>query len=178
MNKGKKYLSSKGKVTSFLCLFFSVVLVGLGVVSCVFIPEIAVLYGLCFFLGALFLALTVHSFIYVHEEERRNAKRDQARIEGEDDKPIREADFSIKYKLLCGTTVPELDLRICYRSLGTKNELIVNDAVYDEKKGIIEHSHNLSAIVNGHRIDAGFDGMSQSYIKLDGVLIANQLRLI
>ena len=178
MNKAKKYLSTRGLVTSILCLIFGSIIEGIGVISCIFLSDIPVLYGLCFFLGTLFLALAVHSFIYVRKEEQRNAKRDMERVEGEDDKPLRDADFSIKYTVLCSVTVNELDLKVCYRSLGAKNELIVNDAVYDEKKGFIEHSHNLSAIVNGHRIDAGFDGMSQSYIKLDGEQIASQLRLI
>ena len=178
MNNEKNYLSSKGRVTSILCLASGIILIGVGVVSCIFLPNIIVLFCLCFLLGAMFLALTIHSFVYIHKEQKRNLERDLDRVAGEDDNHLRDADFSIKYKVLCGVTVEELDLKICYRSLGNMNELIVNDAVYDEKKGIIEHTHNLSAVVNSHRIDAGFDGMSQSYIKLDGEQIASQLRLI
>ena len=48
------------------------------------------------------------------------------------------------------------------------------------KKGINIWSFTSGTLLDKFKLaaDAGFDGMSQSYVKLDGVLIANQLRLI
>lgn len=128
--------------------------------------------------GLLLLALGIHAISYAREEEVKNRLKDMTRVAGKDDAPMRPADFSCKYRVFVGITWDELGLRICYRRVGNVNELIVNDMVYDEKRGIIEHAHNLSAVVNGHRIDAGFDGIGNSYLLVDGVLVASKTRLI
>ena len=127
--------------------------------------EGVILSGLFVVCGLLFLALGIHSYGYGREEEEKNRVRETTRVAGKDDAPLRPADFSCKFKVFIGVTLNELDLRICYRRIGNRvNELIVNDMVYDEKHGILEYAHNLSAIVNGHRIDAGFDGVGNSYL--------------
>ena len=128
------------------------------------------------FAGVFIITYGLVSSKQKEKEIEKHTKKAKRRESGADDKPVRRADRSVKVRILLEVRVEEYE--ICYRRVKSVNELVINGIVYDEKKGIIEHSHNLSAIVNGHRIDAGFDGMSQSYIKLDGVMIANQLRLI
>ena len=71
--------------------------------------------------------------------------------------------------------------RICYRRLRNfTNELVVNGRVYAEKKGWLEASHALFAVVDGHRIEAGamlVDGdRYYSYIRFDGRRAAKKKR--
>lgn len=141
-------------------------------------PFLDVLGYMLIATGVLLLVIAIHSVRYVRAEEERNREREQMRVAGRDDMPLRPADFNCKYRVFIGMTLNDVGLRICYRRVGSVNELIVNDMVYDEKRGVIEHAHNLSAVVNGHRIDAGFDGVGNSYLLLDGIQIASKMRLI
>ena len=51
--------------------------------------------------------------------------------------------------------------------------------VYDEKKAVIEFSHNLFASIDGHIVEAGLDSDSFiSYIRFDGQTIAEKKRLL
>ena len=70
------------------------------------------------------------------------------------------------------------EYKICYRRIKSTNELVINGYVYDEKKGIIEFEHNLSARVDSHKFEAGLNSNSYSYIKFDGKIIAEKQRLI
>ena len=68
---------------------------------------------------------------------------------------------------------------ICYRRVGFTNELVINGEVWDELKAIMEEKHNLSAIVDGNKIEAGYtEKPSASYIKFNGVRIAHKKRWI
>ena len=63
--------------------------------------------------------------------------------------------------------------RICYRRVRNfTNELVINGRVYDEKRGWLEASHALFAVVDGHRIEAGLmkggGDRYYSYIRFDG----------
>ena len=89
---------------------------------------------------------------------------------------LRMADMDVKAKILLET---EKDgFVITYRRVKRVNELVINGIVYDEKKGIIEFEHNLSAVIDGHKIEAGYDEDSYSYIIFDGERIAEKLRII
>lgn len=55
---------------------------------------------------------------------------------------------------------------------------MINGIVYDEKKGVLEFAHNLSAVVDGHTIEAGLSDDCYSYIMFDGECLANKQRLI
>ena len=93
-----------------------------------------------------------------------------------EDVPLRNADRDVKAKILLKTRVQDYD--ICYRRVKSVNELVINGVVYDEIKGVIEFAHNLSAVVDGHTIEAGLSEDSYSYIMFDGQCLANKQRLI
>lgn len=88
---------------------------------------------------------------------------------------LRPADMSVKHKVLLQATVRNLD--ICYRRVNHTNELVVNGNVYAEKTAVVEFNHTLYAFVGGHNVTAGFQ-RSYSIITVDGVIIAQKLRLI
>ena len=110
------------------------------------------------------------------DETARNLKKAEKHIKGKNDSAIRRADYSVKSKILLEANVGEY--KICYRRVKSINELIINGIVYDEKKGIIEFEHNLSAVLNEHIIEAGYDEDSYSYIMFDGERIAEKRRII
>ena len=89
--------------------------------------------------------------------------------------PLRYAE-EVKCKILLEQEIGRY--RICYRRVKSVNELVINDRVYAEKKGIIEFKHALVAVVDGHRIEAGLDAESYSYIEFNGKRVAQKLRLI
>lgn len=66
---------------------------------------------------------------------------------------------------------------ISYRRIGRVNELVIDGYVYDEVSMLFESTHNLSATVDGHRYEAGFDGISHSYLKADGEFLDRKLRI-
>ena len=107
------------------------------------------------------------------EKHTKKAKRSKS---GADDNPVRRADRSVKSKVLLEARVEGYE--ICYRRVKSVNELVINGIVYDEKKGVIEFAHNLSAVVDGHIIEAGLSDDSYSYIMFDGECLANKQRLI
>lgn len=94
----------------------------------------------------------------------------------EDSVPLRMADMTVKYRTLLEHT--EDGFRILYRRVGKTNELIIGGKVYDEYIARLEFAHNLNAVVSGHEIQAGFDGMSTSYIMFDNKVVARKTRLI
>ena len=55
--------------------------------------------------------------------------------------------------------------------------MVVNGYVYAEMEMFWESSHMLSAVVNGHLIQAGYETLgSYSYINVDGNQIAKKTR--
>lgn len=127
--------------------------------------------GVACFCGVFLIWYEIASSNYKRREDERQNKK--ARFAAQ---TLRPADDSVKCKILLEATVKEY--RICYRRVRSVNELVVNGAVYDEKKGIIEFDHRLSAVIDGHRIEAGFDGDGYSYIIFDGKQIAVKRRII
>lgn len=69
-------------------------------------------------------------------------------------------------------------MNIVFRRAKRVNELVVNGNVYAEYEVLIETAHTLSAEVNGHRIEAVYDGKIMCYINVDGKPIAKKARLI
>ncbi len=88
---------------------------------------------------------------------------------------LRYADESVKHRVLLET---EADgLKIVYRRVKKVNELVINGRVYDELKALVETSHELNAVVNGHVIAVGLDSSrSRSYAVVDGKQVATKLR--
>lgn len=110
------------------------------------------------------------------KEADRNAKKKKNRLEGKGDKAIRRAKHLNKCKILLEAEISKYN--ICYRRVKNVNELVVNGIVYDEIKGVIEFEHNLSAVIDSHTIEAGYDNDSFSYILFDGERIAEKKRWI
>ena len=96
--------------------------------------------------------------------------------QGEEEKRtyLRMADFSVKSRTLLETDYAEY--KIIYRRVKRINELVVNGMVYGEYDSLIECAHNLSTVLNGNLIEAGYTGV-YSYIKFNGTTIAKKLRL-
>ena len=133
--------------------------------------------GIVACIGGVFLIwYVIASSNYKRKENERHIKKAKAVQVADGDIGLRRADSSVKSKTLLEATVE--GYRICYRRVKRVNELVINGTVYDEKKGIIEFEHNLSAIIDGHRIEAGFDEDGYSYIILDGMRIAEKRRIV
>ena len=123
--------------------------------------------------------LIVYGFVssdHKKKEKSKQKKKARRRSSGAEDVPLRNADRDVKAKILLKTRVQDYD--ICYRRVKSVNELVINGVVYDEIKGVIEFAHNLSAVVDGHTIEAGLSEDSYSYIMFDGQCLANKQRLI
>lgn len=89
---------------------------------------------------------------------------------------LRYVDDTVKSRVLLETEVD--GLKITYRRVKRVNELVVNGRVYDEYEALVETSHELNAVVNGHVIAVGFDSVhSRSYAIVDGQQVATKLRL-
>ena len=110
------------------------------------------------------------------KEIEKHAGKAKKRKSGADDKPVRRADRSVKARILLEARAEKYE--ICYRRVKSVNELVINGIVYDEKKGVLEFPHNLSAVVDGHTIEAGLSDDSYSYIMFDGECLVNKQRLI
>ncbi len=110
------------------------------------------------------------------KEMEKHTQKAKRRESGVDDNPVRRANRSVKVRILLEARVE--DYKICYRRVKSVNELVINGVVYDEKKGIMEFTHNLSAVVDGHTIEAGLSDDCYSYIMFDGECLANKQRLI
>lgn len=130
--------------------------VGIGVFAC----------GCGVFLMAYGIVLIGHK----RKETERHAKRkDQPTM-------LRYADTDVKSRTLLEADVQSY--RICYRRVKKTNELVVNGRVYDEMTAVIEFAHKLCATVDGHKIEAGYDHESFSYIIFDGQTVARKRRWI
>lgn len=69
-------------------------------------------------------------------------------------------------------------LYITYRRVKKTNELVINNNVYDEYTALVEMPHTLTATFAGHKIEAGCDTASRSFITIDGEIVAKKLRLV
>ena len=113
---------------------------------------------------------------HIRHEYKKKQKRSKYRIEGEDDRAIRRADYSLKSRILLAAKVEEYD--ISYRRRKTVNELVINGWVYDDFKGVLEFEHALTANLGGHHIEVGLDSNDYSYILFDGEKIAKKKRIV
>lgn len=107
------------------------------------------------------------------EKEKRRKKHKGAKL---NESAPKKADLSKRARILLEAETPEF--KICYRRVRSTNELIVNGYVYDTKKAVIEFEHALFANVGGHKIEAGLDEQSYSYIKLDGEILEEKERIV
>lgn len=87
----------------------------------------------------------------------------------------RPADMSVKARVLLESEV--LGHRVCYRRVKQVNELVIDGMVYDEIAMGLETAHALNAQIDGHLIQAGFDGVGFSYLAVDGQQVERKRRL-
>ena len=87
---------------------------------------------------------------------------------------IREADKTVKNRIFVEARVFNLD--ICYRRVKRTNELVINGNVYDEYEALVEQPHSLNAEVNGHYVEACYNG-THSYISVDGEPAVKKMRM-
>lgn len=88
--------------------------------------------------------------------------------------PLRRADMDVKFRVLL-----EADYggrKIVYRRVKRINEMVIDRYVYDEIELGIEPAHSLSARINGHLLEVGYDGKSYSYFSVDGVQQSKKIR--
>ncbi len=88
---------------------------------------------------------------------------------------LRIADPDTKSRILLEADA--LGHTITYRRVKKTNELVIDSNVYDEMEILVECAHSLKARLDGHLIEVGFDGVSHSYLRVDGQIVAKKLRL-
>ena len=170
------YLRVSGYVVSILGIILGLLLTLLQAVMEGFPTLFLVLAVVCIVMGIFMLILLSFRRKYEKKEDAEFSKKQDVinSING-NTAILRAADMKVKQKTLLETVVAGYS--ICYRRVKTTNELVINGNVYDEKKGILELAHTLIAVVDGHRIEAGFDN-THSFIKFDEKGIDQKLRLI
>lgn len=93
------------------------------------------------------------------------------------DSPIlRPMDTEVRARVLLDTEI--YNYHIIYRRVKTTNELVINGNVYSEYVATMELPHELSAWVDGHRICAGMERQTHSYISVDGNIVKRKIRWI
>ena len=108
------------------------------------------------------------------EIEDLDAKSEDENLENSE--IIRRADTEVKARILIEDRV--MGHRVVYRRVKRTNELVIDGMIYDELEALVEQAHSLTANIDGHLIEAGFDGKLFSYIKLDGEIVAKKVRLV
>ena len=69
-------------------------------------------------------------------------------------------------------------MHIVFRRVKRTNELVINGCVYDEYVALAEFAHTLTANINGHKVEAIYDGTSSVRIVVDSEIVAKKMRLI
>ena len=100
---------------------------------------------------------------------------DDSDEEIEDSPILRRADTETKFRVLLEAKVD--NYQICYRRIKHTNELVINGNVYDEFEALAEPAHTLEAYVDGHHIEAVYNG-THSIINVDGQKVASKVRII
>ena len=126
--------------------------------------------------GVFLLSFGTGLGLYKKKETEKHAERNRRHIDGKSDAALHRADTSVKSRTLLEAVHNEYT--ILYRRLNHTNELVINGYVYDRKKGVIEFEHKLVAELDGHLFEAGFDGNSSSYIRVDKKTVAKKKRII
>ena len=68
-------------------------------------------------------------------------------------------------------------MHIVFRRVKRTNELVINGCVYDEYVALAEFAHTLTAFVDGHKVEAMYDGSASVKIFVDSELVAKKMRI-
>jgi hypothetical protein len=90
--------------------------------------------------------------------------------------PLRRIDEDEKCRILLENTYGTY--RLVYRRVKSVNQLVINNYVYDEVQYVIEPAHTLTAILDGHKFEVGYDGRNYSYFLVDGNEVEKKMRLV
>ncbi len=170
------FLSSKGRVG---WLIFALVFFGIDTLTLIGNYGISIDMMLDYAFHAWIIVILVQG-IRNHYKLKALPEEVPVSAEGEetpvDTMPIRIADMSVKHRVLL-----EVDVNgkhIVYRRVKKTNELVIGGHVYDEYEALMEFPHTLTAVIDGHVIEAGISSGSQSFITVDGELVAKKMRFI
>ncbi len=119
--------------------------------------------------------LIINFFVSTANRRKEAARLEEIVRSGKNTKPLRRAEKSSSARVHAQASFG--GYRICYRRLRSVNELVINDRVYDEKRGVFEFAHSLCAYLDGHLIEVGYDIYNYSFIKLDGNTLEYKRRL-
>lgn len=120
--------------------------------------------------------LPIESLDALYDEDSENCEEAEEAFKAEEfSEPIRRADTEVKHRVLLESNVAGHN--VCYRRVKRVNELVIDGYVYAEIKMLVETAHTLSAVIGGHQIEAGFDGGCNSFIMLDGDVVAKKFRI-
>ena len=86
--------------------------------------------------------------------------------------PLRRAGENDKARIFLEHTYGSY--HICYRRVKRKNQLVINNYIYDEVEYLIEPPHSLHAILDGHVFEVGYANIS--YLNIDGIQIKKKFR--
>lgn len=65
---------------------------------------------------------------------------------------------------------------VVFRRVKRTNELVIDGNVYAEYIALMERSHELTAIVDGHEFTVGFEGSGSVYATVDRLMVAQKAR--
>ena len=68
--------------------------------------------------------------------------------------------------------------RVCYRRVKRVNELVIDGKVYDEYEALMELPHTLSARIDGHTYEVGYNQQSRVFFSVDGQKIKSKMRWV
>lgn len=88
---------------------------------------------------------------------------------------LRAADTSVKARTLLESDAN--GRHIVYRRVKRVNELVIDGYVYADIEMLVEAAHALSATLDGHVYQVGYDGASHSYLRVDGKTVERKMRL-
>lgn len=132
--------------------------------------------GIGIFAIACAVFLIIYAVILIKHRRKESTCHDTKKVMGDNSAILRYADSAVKSRILLEATAGIYE--ICYRRVKSVNELVVNGRVYDEMKAVIEFEHKLCAVIDGHKIEVGYDDESYSYIMFDGKTIKRKKRWI
>lgn len=90
--------------------------------------------------------------------------------------PLRRIEEDEKCRVLLESTYGMY--RVVYRRVKSVNQLVINNYIYDEVQYVIEPAHTLTAILDGHKFEVGYDGRNSSYFLVDGNEVEKKVRLV
>ncbi len=170
------YFAKKKKLWALVgaLIFFTIDTLAMFLISGFSLDSILDIIFHIWVIAYLIIAISTFYKIKNAPPEAEEAKED-TEINSVNSSPLRSAE-DVKSRVFLKADAA--DMHIVYRRVKHTNELIVNGFVYDEYEAIAEFAHTLAADINGHRIEAGFDGRAKVFINVDSEEIAKKTRLL